>query len=402
MRGEDLFRFASGGLRGHPLRAGLSLLGVAIGVASVIVLTSLGQGARDFVTGEFASLGTNLLIVLPGRTTTTGMVPAIGGTTHDLTLADAEAIRRGVRNVRYLAPIGVGTAPVRYGSRSRDATVFGTTWEMEPVRRFRVAIGRYLPAGEAERGQSVCVLGAKIRTELFGAANPVGELLRIGDERYRVIGVMAPRGQGLVGFNFDEVVHIPIARNMKMFNRRSIFRMLVEVASHDEMETAKEAILHLVKERHEGEEDVTVLTQDALVSTFGKILDALTAALSGIAAISLSVAGILIMNVMLVSVSERTREIGLLKAVGAGSGQVLAVFLAEAGLLSLAGGLVGLGVGLGVARLVSVAYPGFTASPPAWAVGAALVVSAGVGLLFGALPARRASRLDPVAALARR
>ncbi len=401
MKGEDLVRFAFGGLRGHPLRAGLSLLGVAIGVASVIILTSLGQGARDYVTGEFTSLGTNLLIVLPGKTTTTGMIPAIGGTTHDLTLADAEAIRRGVRRVRYVAPIGVGTAPVRFGSLRRDATVFGTTWEMEAVRRFQVAIGRYLPAGEAERARSVCVLGAKIKTELFGAANPVGEILRIGDERYRVIGVMAPRGQGL-GFNFDEVVHIPIARNMKMFNRRSIFRMLVEVSSHDEMEAAKEAIVRLVKERHEGEEDITVLTQDALLSTFGKILDALTAALSGIAAISLSVAGILIMNVMLVSVSERTREIGLLKALGAGSPQVLALFLAEAALLSTAGGVTGLAAGIGVARLFSVAYPGFTASAPPWAVAAALGVSLAVGLLFGAFPARRAARLDPVSALSRR
>ena len=402
MTGEDLLRFAFGGLRGHRLRASLSLLGVAIGVSSVIVLTSLGQGARDYVTGEFVSLGTNLLIVLPGKTTTTGMIPAIGGTTHDLTLSDAEAIRRRVRQARYVAPIGVGTASVRFGGKSRDATVFGTTWEMEPVRRFRVAIGSYLPRGEAERGQSVCVLGAKIRTELFGAANPVGEVLRIGDERYRVIGVMAVRGQGLVGFNFDEVVHIPIVKNMKMFNRRSIFRMLIEVTSREEIEAAKTAVVSLMKERHENEEDITILTQDSILSTFGKILDALTAALTGIAAISLSVAGILIMNVMLVSVAERTREIGLLKAVGAGSGQVLAVFLAEAALLSTAGGIAGLAVGIGAARLVSVAYPDFSATPPPWAVAAALAVSLAVGLLFGALPARRAARLDPVAALSRR
>jgi putative ABC transport system permease protein len=154
VREGDLLRFALGGLRGHRLRSGLSLLGVAIGVASVIVLTSLGEGARTYVTGEFMGLGTNLLIVLPGKTTTTGMIPAIGGTTHDLTLDDAEAIRRRVRSVRYVAPIGVGTAPVRYGGKSRDATVFGTTWEMEPVRRFRVALGRYLPSGDAERASS--------------------------------------------------------------------------------------------------------------------------------------------------------------------------------------------------------------------------------------------------------
>jgi putative ABC transport system permease protein len=168
------------------------------------------------------------------------------------------------------------------------------------------------------------------------------------------------------------------------------------------MDAAKAAVVSVLKERHEGEEDVTVLTQDSILSTFGKILDALTAALSGIAAISLSVAGILIMNVMLVSVSERRREIGLLKAVGAGSGQVLAVFLAEAALLSTSGGLAGLAVGMGTARLVSVAYPDFTATPPPWAVGAAMAVSLAVGLIFGALPARRASRLDPVAALSRR
>jgi len=401
VKGEDLVRFAFGGLRGHRLRAALSLLGVAIGVASVIVLTSLGEGAREFVTGEFMSLGTNLLIVLPGKTTTSGMVPAVGGTTHDLTLADVEAVRRRVRQVRYLAPIGIGTAPVKWGGRSRDAMVFGTTWEMQPVRRFRVAAGVYLPAGEAERGENVCVLGAKIRTELFGAANPVGQMLRIGDERYRVVGVMAPRGRGL-GFDFDEVVHVPIARSMKMFNRRSVFRILVEIASREEIPAAKDAVLAVLRERHDGEEDVTVLTQDAVVSTFGKILDALTAALAGIAAVSLSVAGILIMNVMLVSVAERTREIGLLKAVGAGPAQILAVFLAEAAMLSTSGGVAGLLAGLGAARLFSTVYPDFPVSPPAWAVGAALAVSLVVGLLFGALPARRASRLDPVAALSRR
>jgi len=401
VKGEDLVRFAFGGLRGHRLRAALSLLGVAIGVASVIVLTSLGEGAREFVTGEFMSLGTNLLIVLPGKTTTSGMVPAVGGTTHDLTLADVEAVRRRVRQVRYLAPIGIGTAPVKWGGRSRDAMVFGTTWEMQPVRRFRVATGRYLPAGEAERGESVCVLGSKIRTELFGAASPVGEMLRIGDERYRVVGVMEPRGRGL-GFDFDEVVHIPISRSMKMFNRRSVFRVLVEIASRDEIPAARDAVLAVLRERHDGEEDVTVLTQDAVVSTFGKILDALTAALAGIAAISLSVAGILIMNVMLVSVAERTREIGLLKAVGAGPPQILAVFLFEAAMLSTSGGVAGLLAGLGAARVFSTVYPDFPVSPPAWAVGAALAVSLVVGLLFGALPARRASRLDPVAALSRR
>ena len=330
------------------------------------------------------------------------MVPAVGGTTHDLTLADVEAVRRRVRQVRYLAPIGIGTAPVKWGGRSRDAMVFGTTWEMQPVRRFRVATGGYLPAGEAERAESVCVLGSKIRTELFGAANPVGEMLRIGDERYRVIGVMAPRGprprlrlrRG--GPHPDRAEHEDVQPAVDLPDAR---RDRVARGDPRRRRTPSSRVL---KERHDGEEDVTVLTQDAVVSTFGKILDALTAALAGIAAISLSVAGILIMNVMLVSVSERTREIGLLKAVGAGRPQILAVFLAEAAMLSTSGGVAGLLAGLGAARLFSAIYPDFPVSPPAWAVAAALAVSVGVGLLFGALPARRASRLDPVAALSRR
>ncbi|HJW13941.1 MAG TPA: ABC transporter permease [Thermoanaerobaculia bacterium] len=401
MRFRDLLAFSAGALRGHRLRTGLSLAGVAIGVASVILLTSLGEGARLYVTGEFASLGSNLLILFPGKTETTGMSPFVTGAPHDLTLDDAEAIARRVRQARRVAPVVFGLATARFGDRGRDIGVWGATAEMLGVRKIRLATGQYLPAGDVERGQRVCVIGAKVKEELFAGANPLGELLRLGNERFRVIGVMAPRGTS-IGVDFDEMVHIPVSRGMKMFNKTTLFRVLIEVSSHEEIPAARAAVIELVKERHGGVEDVTVWTQDAVVSTFSRILALLTATLAGIAAISLTVAGVGIMNVMLVSVSERTREIGLLKAIGATGGQVVAAFLVEAAILSTAGGAAGLAVAFGLTRLLRALYPSFPVQPPDWAVGAAVLVSVGVGLLFGAMPAKRAARLDPIAALARR
>jgi putative ABC transport system permease protein len=398
---RDLAVFSAGALGGHRLRTSLSLLGVAIGVASVVLLTSLGEGARLYVTGEFASLGTNLVIVLPGKTETTGVAPFLTETPHDLTLSDCDAILRRVRQVRRLAPLTIGTAPARFGERSRDVIVAGTTSDFLGVRNIRLQIGRYLPEGDAERGQKVCVLGAKVQRELFGAQNPLGEVLRLGDERFRIIGVMAPRGVS-IGMDLDDIVQIPVSPAMRMFNQSGLFRILVEVRSNTEIPAAKTAIRDILKERHGGEDDVTLLTQDSVLATFGRILAILTAALVGIAAISLTVAGIGIMNVMLVSVSERTREIGLLKALGVSRRQIVSAFLVEAAMLSTAGGAAGLVAAFALAGLVRGIFPAFPVQPPSWAVFAAVGVSISVGLAFGAMPARRAARLDPIAALARR
>jgi putative ABC transport system permease protein len=395
----DLARFSGGALRGHRLRTGLSLLGVAIGVAAVVLLTSLGEGARLYVTGEFQALGSNLLIVVPGKTETTGVAPVFGGVPNDLTLSDADAILRQVREVKHLAPLSLGTATARFGPRSRDVTIAGTTAAFRDVRKITMGIGRYLPETEMDRGSRVCVIGSKLQQELFPDRNPLGELLRLGEYRFRIIGVLAPRGESL-GMDLDEVIHVPVAVHMKMFNLSSLFRILMEVRAPGEMDPARDAITRLLTERHNDTEDFTLFTQDAILSTFGRIFAALTAAIGGIAAISLSVAGIGIMNVMLVSVSERTAEIGLLKALGVTRGQVLAVFLVEAAILSLLGGVVGLGVALAGNHLLTVLYPSFPVQPPLWAVWAALATAAAVGVVFGALPARRAARMDPVAALA--
>jgi len=398
---RDLIGFAGTALRGHRLRTALLLLGVAIGVAAVILLTSLGEGARLYVTGEFSALGSNLLIIIPGKTETTGAMPFMGGVPRDLTLDDAEALVRRVPQIRRVAPLSVGEAPARFGSRQRDVTVVGTTADMKEVRMLKLRAGRFLPAGDPDQGPRVCVIGAKLQQELFPDTNPLGEWLRLGEERYRVIGVMVPRGTSL-GMNLDEVVHVPVVRGMAMFNRTTLFRILAEVRSFEEIDAARGAVIEILKERHEGFDDVTVLTQDAVMSTFSSVLGALTAALGGIAAISLTVAGVGIMNVMLVSVSERVSEIGLLKALGATRAQILSLFLAEASILSASGGLVGLLAGLAGGRLITQAYPAFTVQPPSWAVWGALGVALAVGMVFGALPARRAARLDPVAALSGR
>ncbi|RMH17689.1 MAG: FtsX-like permease family protein, partial [Acidobacteria bacterium] len=378
MNPADLLRFAVAALKGHRLRTGLSLVGMAVGVAAVIVLTALGEGARRYVTGQFSELGTNLVIVVPGKNETTGTVPFTAGVPHDLTLDDARAIVRQVPQVLRLAPISAATETVAFGPRRRQVAVFGTNRDYFRMRHLHMAYGEPLPAGDFERGAPVVVLGRKTARELFGERNPVGEVVRVGGWRMRVIGVMASKGVQ-IGVDLDDLALVPVATAMKMFDRSSLFRIVIEARGHHQLETIKQRVVALLTERH-GEEDVTCLTQDAVLASFSSILGTLTVALAAIAAVSLSVAGLGIMNVMLVSVAERTAEVGLLKALGAGRRQILAVFLAEATLLSLAGGLLGLGSGwLGAKALVAL-FPALPAAPPAWAVAAALAVALGVGL----------------------
>ncbi len=395
----DALRFSLRALLAHRLRSSLSLLGMAIGVAAVVILTALGEGARRYVVGEFANIGTNLLIVLPGRTETAGALPGVGGTPHDLTLDDAAAVAR-VPGVVRVAPVAMGTETVAHGQRRRQVAVMGATAEMAQVRRLEISRGHFLPAGEAGRGAPVVVLGPAVVRELFPGEDPLGKVVRVGGWRMKVIGVLTHRGVQL-GVDMDELALVPVATAMRLFDRHSLFRLIVEARGRRDLQALEPAVLAALRERH-GEEDVTVLTQQAVLSSFDRILRALTLAMGTIGAISLAVAGILIMNVMLVSVSERTAEVGLLKALGAGGGQVQLVFLLEAALLSALGALAGLALGwLGVVVLAH-AFPALPATTPRWAQAASLVTAILAGLLFGVLPARRASRLEPVLALARR
>lgn len=397
----DLLQFAWTALRGHRLRSVLSTLGVTIGVASVVLLTALGEGARIYVTGELATLGSDLLIVLPGRVETAGSMPFIGGVPHDLTLADANVLRHRIPLIKRLAPLTLGQATVSYGALNRTIPIIGTSSEFLDLRRLHVARGTFLPAGELDRGSPVCVIGTTIQQELFKGANPLGEILRIGEWRFRIIGVMAPKGES-VGFNLDDIVLIPVATAMKVFNQTTLFRLMIEANSYDDLTPLKEDIKKVMIERHGGEEDVTLVTQDSVLASFNKIFTALTLALAGIAAISLTVAGIGIMNVMLVSVSERTSEIGLMKAVGVTPTQIVLAFLAEASLLSIIGGILGLITAQILVKVSVHVLPDLPAQVPDWAVLSALLIAISVGIGFGVWPARRASRLDPILALARR
>jgi putative ABC transport system permease protein len=399
---RDVLRLGWGSLRGYPTRTVLMVLAMAIGVAAIIVLTGLGEGARRYVVGEFSALGTNLLMVFPGRSETAGAGPGffLGQTPRDLTLEDALALTRSP-HVRRVAPLAVGSALIAHGGRSREAPVLGSTWEWLAIRNMSVAQGSFLPQMDARDALPVCVIGATVRDELFGTQSALGQQVRIGDRRYRVVGVLASQGQHL-GFNTDEMAVVPVASAQQLFNTNSLLRVLVEARSREEIALARSDVEAILAQRHEGERDVTVVTQDAVLATFDRILRALTLAVGGIAAISMAVAGILVMNVMLISVAQRTAEIGLLKALGAAPGQIRMLFFAEALLLSAIGAAIGLALGIAGGYLIVHLYPKLPALPPAWAVASAIGLALVTGIGFGVMPARRAARLDPVAALARR
>jgi putative ABC transport system permease protein len=399
---SDTLRFASGSLRGARTRTLLMMVAMSIGVAAVVILTALGEGARRYVVGQFSSLGTNLVIVLPGRSETAGVNPGmlLGQTARDLVLDDAQALLRSPA-IRRIAPLSIGAAQASHGSLNREVVVMGTTANMLLIRHMDLAQGRFLPPLDPREASPVCVLGATIRKELFGSEQAVGAWLRLGDRRFRVIGVLAKQGESM-GMNTDDLVIIPVASAHMLFNTQALFRILVEAKNRDMIEPAKHDAEQILMQQHGGERDVTVITQDAVLATFDRILRALTLAVGGIAAISLSVAGVLIMNVMLIAVAQRTQEIGLLKALGAPPRQIRGLFFAEAALLSATGSVLGLVLGEIGSAVIGQVYPTLPVAAPWWAVLAAFGTALVTGILFSVMPARRAARLDPVTALAKR
>jgi putative ABC transport system permease protein len=404
MKAVDVARMSLLALRRYPLRTMMLLTAISIGVAAVVLLTAVGEGARRYVTGQFSSLGTELLIVLPGRAETSGggsiQGLLVGETARELTLDDTIALQRSSR-IRRVTPLVLGAGTASSGPLERDITVLGTGASMLAIQHWVMGSGRFLPEADLDTAQPVCVLGHTVAQQLYASRSPLGEWLRIGDARCRVLGTLAE--QGLAGgFDVDETVIMPVASAQQIFNTSAVFRILVEAKDRDSVPAARRDIIDIVKARHAGEEDITVVTQDALASTFDTIFDMITMGLAAIAAISLVVAGVLIMNVMLVAVSQRTAEIGLLKAVGGRNRQILVLFLTEAACLSLLGACLGLALGVGGIWLMRIIFPVLDFAAPPWAAASAIGVAVSSGLVFGIMPARRAAALDPVNALMRR
>ena len=376
------------------------LLAMAIGVSSVLLLTAVGEGTRRYVNNQFMNLGSHLLIVMPGKLETTGgQPPILSATEVDLTIDDAIALTRS-HSIRRVAPLALGSAPVSYNQRERAVNVIGSTASLYEVRKLKMSAGRFLPGGDPTRGAAIAVIGDTLKTELFGNSTALGQRIRIDGQKFRVIGVLEAAGAAGVGMDLRDTAVIPVATAQSLFDSPSLFRVMVEADGHNAIPRAEKAIINILRVRHNGEEDVTVITQDAMLATFNTILGSLTYAVGGIAAISLAVAGILIMNVMLVAVSQRKAEIGLLKAIGSPGSQILRLFLAEATMLALLGTFAGLVLGFSGVWGLAIALPDFPIVVPYWAPIAATGTSLATGVVFCLLPARRAARLDPVLALA--
>ena len=397
METAELFRFVLGALTGHRLRSALSALGVAIGVAAVVLLTSLGEGTRRYIVSQFSQFGTDLMEINPGKVKTFGFAGAFGGTTHPLTIDDSEALRR-VPGVEEVVPATFGQARVEAEARGRSVYVYGVTHNLPAAWRVTVSQGSFLPEMDAHRQGAFVVLGPKLARELFGSESPLGKRVRIGSWGFLVIGVMESKGQ-LLGFDIDDCAYIPVATAMNVFNQSELMAIDVVTRSAEAVPGVVAGIKAALTERHRGEEDFTVTTQTEMLDTFGRIIGIITAAVTAIAGISLFVGAMGILTIMWISVHERTGEIGLLRALGVTERGVQRLFLLEATVLSVTGGIAGVSLGFGIQFLARGFVPGLPLATPAGAVVAALLMSLVVGIAAGVIPARRAASLDPVDAL---
>jgi len=396
MLATDFVRLTAGSIRSQRMRAFLAASGIAVGIAAVILLTSIGQGVRDYVLSEFAQFGTNLMLVMPGRVRTAGASIGVFGSVRPITIEDAIALRN-VRGVEVTNPGIDGNAEVSAAGKHRRITIFGMGPDWPAVAHMRVAMGSFLPHEDLHAARPLAVLGAKVKQELFGAANPLGKRVDISGSRFYIVGVMESKGQ-FVGMDLDDTVFIPVARAQEVFNRNGLTAIDVLYDPEAQPERVIEGIRRLIVARH-GRDDVTIITQREIVRVLGSVLGVLTFAVGALGSISLLVGGVGILTIMTIAVNERTPEIGLLRALGARREQILALFLGEAALLAAAGGAAGLLLGVSVARLMSAIVPALPVSTPWWFAVLAEAIATAVGLTAGVLPAHRAAQMQPVDAL---
>jgi putative ABC transport system permease protein len=397
MSAKDLLRLAWHSVWFQRQRSLLTMLGILIGIASVILLTSIGEGMRTFVLSQFTQFGTTLAAVNPGKMSTSGLPGALGDTIHPLTLEDAEALER-IPGLTRVVPVVMGAAPVEFEGKTRNTFVYGVTTDAPEVWRMGVRAGRFLPRLDLRQGAPVAVLGPTLKREIFGDQNCLGRHVRISGQRYLVIGLMESKGQFL-GFDIDDSAYIPVANAQQLFNRDALQEIDILIANASLIDPVAERVRDLLTRRHKGTEDFTITTQTGMLDTLDRIIRIVSLAVGGIGGISLLVGSIGILTIMWISVNERTSEIGLARAIGATPGQILMLFLSEATLLSTLGGTLGLMMGIGLAQLLHHYVPALPVRTPPEFVLLALAVSFLVGLLSGLLPAQRAAHMNPVAAL---
>jgi putative ABC transport system permease protein len=393
----DSIRFALYAISSHRMRSFLTLLGIAVGVAAVILLTSIGEGVHRYVLEEFTQFGTNVINVAPGKVKTGGAPPSgIPTTVRLLTMEDAAALKK-LPQVTGSSPTVWGNSEVEGNGRVRRSMIYGVDSDFMEVLSAKISIGRFLPLEASGSSRAFVVLGSKLRNELFGNVNPLGKRVRIGGLHFRVIGVMAPKGQFL-GIDLDDTAYIPAERALELYNREGLMEIHVIYSENTSSATVAEAIKERLTLRH-GREDFTVTTQEDMLKTLSNILNILTMAVGALGGISLLVGGVGIVTIMTISVTERTNEIGLLVALGARRRTILGLFLGESIMLATLGGFLGLFFGIGVAQLLRLILPGLPVHTPwLFAVGA-LLISVVIGLLAGVAPATRASRMNPIDAL---
>jgi putative ABC transport system permease protein len=396
MRQQDFARFIGQSVAAHRLRSTLTALGIGIGVTAVVLLTSIGEGLNTYMVGQFTQFGTTTLAVQPGKSSTLGFAPGVLNSVRPLSLADAEALARAP-HVLHTVPMVAGSASVEGRGRERSVTVYAVGPDFDKAFKFDVAVGSFLPPDEFERARNVAVLGATLYSELYGGSNALGDRIRVGGQRYRVIGVMEAKGD-MVGIDLDDTVYIPAARGLELFNRQGLLEIDVLYAEDAPVDEVVEGIKRILAARH-GAEDFTVITQQQMLDVLGSIVDVLTLGVAALGGISLLVGGVGIFTIMTIAVRERTQEIGLLRAIGARRSAIARLFVGEAILLAGVGGVGGLALGLGMVLVAQWTLPAMPATISPLYVALSLGLALIIGLVAGVLPARSAALLEPLDAL---
>jgi putative ABC transport system permease protein len=396
MRTADFIRLVTQSIAAHRMRSILTALGIGIGVTAVVLLTSIGEGVNRYVVEQFTQFGTTTLAIQPGKASTFGVSPGVVNSVRPLSLADAAALTRAP-HVLHSVPVVTGSASIEANGRERTVNVFAVGPQFDQAFKFQVSSGTFLPPDELERARPVAVLGATVFEEIYGGGNALGDRVRIGGQRYRVVGVMESKGE-MVGFDLDDTVYIPSARGLELFDREGLHEIDVLYGEDAPVDEVVAGVRRILLARH-GVEDFTIITQQEMLDVLGSIIDVLTLGVAALGGISLLVGGVGIFTIMTIAVRERTQEIGLLRAIGARRSRIAQLFVGEAMLLSAIGGIGGLGVGIAIVLVTRWAVPAMPARIAPLYVMLSILIAVTIGLVAGVLPARSAARLEPLDAL---